>query len=127
MKKVERLKAGLHMLDAPPANKHTIFLDSTKDAREFDPAKHFDTVPELASRTFNRPRVATLESEPVVGAANRRQLRKALKQRDSAYQVSISCAWCIRTLCANDSRRWAITDGLAQQLAECCVRQVTQA
>lgn len=31
----------------------------------FDVAEHFDTVPELADRAFNRPRKATLETAQV--------------------------------------------------------------
>lgn len=31
----------------------------------FDPAEHFDTVPELAGRAFNRPRKSTLETAQV--------------------------------------------------------------
>mmetsp|Transcript_23030 Transcript_23030/g.32444 ORF Transcript_23030/g.32444 Transcript_23030/m.32444 type:complete len:304 (+) Transcript_23030:132-1043(+) len=40
--------------------KHTIFLDSKDKAENFNVADHFDTLPELAGRTFNRPRKAAL-------------------------------------------------------------------
>ena len=74
-KKVERLKASLHYLGDNPKTsvdgdvgdtnissirKHTIFLDSKEKANKFDVVEHFDTVPELAGRTFNRPRKETL-------------------------------------------------------------------
>ncbi|KAM3569134.1 hypothetical protein VYU27_008765, partial [Nannochloropsis oceanica] len=60
-KKAERLQAGLHFLLDEPANKHTVFVDSEADVEAFDPAKHFNTVPALAGRAFNRPRKETLE------------------------------------------------------------------
>jgi len=67
MKKVEKLQSSLHYLDAEEGankkRKHTIFVESKKDADAFDVAKHFDTVPELAGRAFNRPRLETLEKE----------------------------------------------------------------
>ncbi len=76
-KKVERLQASLHYIGDNPEtskdrsdefdvkgsttnSKHTVFLDSKEKAKNFDVATHFDTVPELAGRTFNRPRKETL-------------------------------------------------------------------
>jgi len=68
-KKIERLQSSLHFIEGGASNamveskkrKHTIFVDSQKDAEEFDVAKHFDTLPELAGRAFNRPRIDTLK------------------------------------------------------------------
>lgn len=40
--------------------KHTIFVKDEKEAETFDIAKHFDTVPEMVGRAFNRPRISTL-------------------------------------------------------------------
>ncbi len=75
-KKVERLQASLHYLGDNPETdagfgnrsgrigsskrRHTVFLDSDEKAKKFDVAEHFGTVPELAGRTFNRPRKETL-------------------------------------------------------------------
>ncbi|CAM9158500.1 unnamed protein product [Discosporangium mesarthrocarpum] len=84
-KKADKLRESLHFLDAGPRNKHTIFLDTEEEAERFDPVEHFDTVPELAGRSFNRPRKGTLESAQVTGATSRKQLRKVLKKRDRAY------------------------------------------
>jgi U3 small nucleolar RNA-associated protein 11 len=61
-RKVEKLQASLHFLGDVTKRKHTVFVDSSLDAEYFDVAKHFDTVPELAGRAFNRPRVETLET-----------------------------------------------------------------
>lgn len=77
-KKVERMQASLQFLgDNPNARpgydeddfghesakkkrKHTVFVDNVDKAKNFDIADHFDTVPELAGRSFNRPRKETL-------------------------------------------------------------------
>jgi U3 small nucleolar RNA-associated protein 11 len=69
-KKAERLQASLHLLEMEgdsvrPKRKHTIFVDSTKAANEFDVATHFDTVPEFANRSFNRLRKS--DNERVAG------------------------------------------------------------
>jgi len=66
MKKVERLQASLHLLnsDADGSNSermHTVFVQSTSDAEGFDVAQHFDTIPEMAHRTFNRLRTKDIE------------------------------------------------------------------
>ena len=77
-KKVERLQASLHYLGdnhSPSTSeygdnhddvtkgktrKHTVFVDGIDKANNFDVAEHFDTLPELAGRSFNRPRKETL-------------------------------------------------------------------
>lgn len=77
IKKVDRLQSSLHFLDqtttATKKRKHTIFVDSQEEADTFDVTKHFDTLPELAGRAFNRPRVE--------------EIRKAALQA-SGYAVS---------------------------------------
>lgn len=64
-KKVDRLKSSLHFLDKADENskkrKHTVFVETREEAQEFDAAKHFDTLPELVNRPFNRPRLIDLE------------------------------------------------------------------
>ena len=70
-KKVDRLKSNLHLMGvgddgggAGGANskkrKHTIFLDNAEDAKNFNVAEHFDTLPEIANRAYNRPRISKL-------------------------------------------------------------------
>lgn len=60
-KKIERLRSRLHMVDAPRASTHKVFLDSAEEARAFDPAEYFDCPRELLGRASNRPRRAQLE------------------------------------------------------------------
>ncbi|KAL9189347.1 hypothetical protein ACHAXT_009022 [Thalassiosira profunda] len=83
-RKVEKLQSSLHYLEGGGGDageddatgvsglsqmvakkrKHTIFVEGgQKEAEEFDVAKHFDTLPELVGRAFNRPRVKTLEKQ----------------------------------------------------------------
>ncbi len=67
LKRAERLQASLHMLETTKEEqreskrKHTVFVDSQEEATTFDVAKHFDTLPEFASRTFNRLRSKDIE------------------------------------------------------------------
>lgn len=67
MKKVEKLQSSLHLLDADDEDavsarrKHTIFVESKKDARDFDIAEHFETIPEFEGRSFNRLRKSEIE------------------------------------------------------------------
>eukprot|EP00638_Chattonella_subsalsa_P003997 CAMPEP_0117746524 /NCGR_PEP_ID=MMETSP0947-20121206/7993_1 /TAXON_ID=44440 /ORGANISM="Chattonella subsalsa, Strain CCMP2191" /LENGTH=246 /DNA_ID=CAMNT_0005563855 /DNA_START=138 /DNA_END=875 /DNA_ORIENTATION=- len=84
-KKAARLKSTLHGLVEEPLNKHTIFLDSNKDASQFDPVKHFNTVPELGFRAYNRPRKETLEASEVLGVRRTKDLKRVLKKRDRTY------------------------------------------
>ena len=42
------------------------FFQIKRTAANFDPVKHFDTLPELINQKFNRPRVETLEQERAI-------------------------------------------------------------
>ena len=71
-KKAEKLQASLHLLDSEAdqitaKRKHTIFVESKKEAQNFDVAEHFDTVPEFAGRSFNRLRKGDIEKMTSVG------------------------------------------------------------
>ena len=72
LKKMERLQSSLHHLEGGRAvtatalsksskRKHTVFVETAEEAKRFDVAEHFETVPELAGRSFNRIRKADLE------------------------------------------------------------------
>lgn len=60
--KIKRLQSQLHMIDAANSikNKHTFFVDSAKEAKNFDLAKHLDTHPSLLERRTNRLRMSDL-------------------------------------------------------------------
>ena len=91
-RKIERLQATLHMLDQPgdtgPKNKHTFFVDSKKEKREFDLAQRLGTHPDLVGRTYNRPRLADLEKGAVSGGGgpDNKGLKEVLKAREKAYK-----------------------------------------
>eukprot|EP00163_Fabomonas_tropica_P034735 TRINITY_DN977_c0_g1_i1.p1 TRINITY_DN977_c0_g1~~TRINITY_DN977_c0_g1_i1.p1 ORF type:complete len:282 (+),score=57.90 TRINITY_DN977_c0_g1_i1:130-975(+) len=67
---------------------HTLFFDSDGEAEEFDAVKHFDTVPELAKRRHNRPRVSTLRQQEVIGPdpSDKKAFLKIERARKMAYQ-----------------------------------------
>lgn len=85
-RKIERLKASLHMLDGEEKakNKHTFFVDSEKEKREFDVAKRLGTHPDLLDRTFNRPKISMLETGQFVGDDEISE--EALKKKHKAYK-----------------------------------------
>ncbi len=43
-----------------------MFLSDDEEVQDFDPVKYFDTVPELVNRSYNRPRIETLKTTPMV-------------------------------------------------------------
>jgi U3 small nucleolar RNA-associated protein 11 len=51
---------------AVPAKKHVIFTDSVDAAKTFDSASHFNTLPELVSRSHNRLTKDQLASKSVI-------------------------------------------------------------
>ena len=71
IRKAERLQASMHLLDsssdATKQRKHTVFVESAEEAKTFNAAQHFDTLPELMDRPFNRPRLADLEQQFKIG------------------------------------------------------------
>ncbi|KAK9809901.1 hypothetical protein WJX72_001314 [[Myrmecia] bisecta] len=88
-KKIERLKASLHYIGVPAQNKHIVFVDSDREARKFNPEKHFDTPAELLTRSFNRPRTAQLddpEAAPSTSGAGSREAGNLEKRRGAAYR-----------------------------------------
>jgi len=78
-KRADRLRGALHGLGERPPDSHTIFVQDEAQAEAFDPAAHFGTAPELADRTFNRPRTEMLARADVVVP---RAVREALGDDD---------------------------------------------
>ncbi len=85
--KARKLRNSLYDLDTTPSVKrqHTIFVGSAKEALDFDPVHYFDTVPELAGRSFNRPRKRTLNEMVVHGALGKGELKRAVKAQRKSY------------------------------------------
>ncbi|XP_029958658.1 putative U3 small nucleolar RNA-associated protein 11 [Salarias fasciatus] len=88
-KKIEKMKAELHLLDADSKQKntHTFFVDSKKEVKSFDLAHHLDTAPELLNRVYNRPTLKTLETKVIQGAEAPRVIKKLAKQRKHQYKI----------------------------------------
>jgi len=86
-KKIERLKSGLHMLDAQdkPQNSHIVFVDTKKQVEKFDAATYLDTHPSLLSRTYNRPKLSTLKKQKILGATDIESMKEMSKERSRQY------------------------------------------
>jgi U3 small nucleolar RNA-associated protein 11 len=75
-KKIERLRANLHMLDAPLQNKHTIFADDEAAARELDTSGERSTalaaaaLPPVKRRAEKRRREQSQEGDDADGGAS---------------------------------------------------------
>ncbi|KAL8220399.1 UNVERIFIED_CONTAM: Small subunit (SSU) processome component [Gekko kuhli] len=80
VKKIERLKSELHLLEAEgkQPNKHTFFFDSKKEVQSFDPVTHLNTVPELMGRVYNRPTLETLRKKSILGTTHPDQLQACI-------------------------------------------------
>ncbi|KAK4518407.1 uncharacterized protein ATC70_008624 [Mucor velutinosus] len=104
-RKLEKLQASLHFIDdgknsdeeedseeedERPAKKnksnHIVFVDSEKQVRKFNPAKHLDTLPELVNRKFNRPRIETLRETAIIAPHTGRELKDIKKERERLYK-----------------------------------------
>ncbi|NXD27055.1 UTP11 protein, partial [Spelaeornis formosus] len=88
-KKIERLKAELHLLDAAGSGprRHLFFVDTQREVKEFDIAARLDTVPELIDRVYNRPTIATLQRETVKGPTDPAHLKKLAQERKNQYNL----------------------------------------
>ena len=64
---------------------HIVFLDNEEEVESFDPAKHFNTAPELVDRHFNRPTLEQLQ-ERKMHAPNKKERNIAEKEKGKAYQ-----------------------------------------
>jgi len=91
LKKVEKLRSSLHLMDAAPdQRKHTVFVNDEDAAKEFNAASHFDTLPELVGRAYNRPRLETLKTaalESSVHDPDSKNKKHELSRKDLAFQA----------------------------------------
>ncbi|XP_043916023.1 probable U3 small nucleolar RNA-associated protein 11 [Protopterus annectens] len=88
-KKIEKMKAELHLLDADgkQPNKHVFFFDTKKEVEEFDVASHLNTLPELVDRVYNRPTIETLKKETIKGVTDPDLLENLAKQKKHQYNL----------------------------------------
>jgi len=52
--KINKLKENLHIIGEVKPKTHKIFVSDKEELESFDTAKHFQTIPELVNRTYNR-------------------------------------------------------------------------
>ncbi|VDD90259.1 unnamed protein product [Enterobius vermicularis] len=85
-KKIEKLKATLHLADMNAfKSTHTIFVDDDAQAKNFDLVKYFDTKEELLDRTYNRPSVSTLGSETILTKVSKANVMEVEQERHFRY------------------------------------------
>jgi len=87
LKKIEKLKAGLQLLDVPgrQKNSHVVFVDTKTQVREFDAAKHLNTDPSLVGRVYNRPRLDTLSGQAVKGNTSDTAIAECTAEKARRY------------------------------------------
>lgn len=61
--KIRKLKENLHLIGEQKVKHHKVFVSSEEELEDFDAATHFNTVPELVGRSFNRPKLVTPSAE----------------------------------------------------------------
>ena len=87
--KIEKLKSGLHLINAEekPKNTHTFFVDSEREKRNFDVAERLQTLPSLLGRTHNRPKVDDLvKGRMALLDVNQDDVEGAAKNASKAYK-----------------------------------------
>jgi U3 small nucleolar RNA-associated protein 11 len=57
-RKVEKMRANLHMVRTKAQSSHTVFVDSDSEAEDFDETQHFETLEEFEGSAFRPSREA---------------------------------------------------------------------
>eukprot|EP00039_Didymoeca_costata_P003752 m.69491 g.69491 ORF g.69491 m.69491 type:complete len:258 (+) comp12058_c0_seq4:279-1052(+) len=90
--KIDKLQGELHLMgmdsiaEETVTPKHTIFVKRKDTVDKFDPAKFFQTDPELVDRTFNRPKLSTLEKLKPEDLPKPSTLKKLNNRKKKSYQ-----------------------------------------
>jgi len=87
-RKLEKLQSRLHLISSmeKPKNRHTIFVDTSEEKRNFNLAEHLDTHPSLVGRSYNRPRLTQLKSGQFSRSMSESQLKEVKKDTLKAYK-----------------------------------------
>jgi len=85
LKKAEKLQNNLHLIGDRKPREHKLFVEDKSEVDEFNVASRFDTVPELADRTYNRPRVKDIERGVIIGGKTTKDVKKAQKLTAKSY------------------------------------------
>ena len=74
-------------MDNEEQNNHTIFVDNEESIRSWKPEEHFQTVPELVNRRYNRLSGEQLENAEITSQwEDEKQLEKLKKRREQRYK-----------------------------------------
>ena len=85
-RKIEKLKANLHMIGDVLPSRHRIFVDSEDKLKTFDLAQHLDTAPELVHRAFNRPTNSMLQTGRVIlNNASEKTITQVERLKERSY------------------------------------------
>jgi len=89
-KKIEQMQSSLQLLDEDVAEqaprKHVIFAETEEEARAFDPCKHFNTIPELLHRSYNRLTTDQLGNDVILNKKEFGLMTRADKARKRSYE-----------------------------------------
>lgn len=96
-RKISKLKENLHFIGVKPPSHHKIFTEPD-NVENFDLAQHFNTIPELVDRTYNRPNPKSIENMTSVTtalvrketnklSASYKDLRQRIKRRDKVEKT----------------------------------------
>ncbi|KAJ6251219.1 u3 small nucleolar RNA-associated protein [Anaeramoeba flamelloides] len=61
--------------------RHIIYVDSIEEAKNFDAAENFETIPELMNRAYNRPKLTNLQNQVVLGNLSKRKKIESLRKK----------------------------------------------
>lgn len=93
---VEKLEGELGFMDSGKnagvglAGKHTVFVDSEKQARDFRAEEYFGTHKELLERRFNRPRIEQLAEVDGAGKRTRGEVGEMRKKGRDAEEKKMA-------------------------------------
>lgn len=84
--KIKRLQSELHMIDIANTvpNRHTFFVDTPGEARNFDVAKRLDTHPLLLDRKTNRTKLSDLDKLKLPNLSEK-ELKRLKNLRENSY------------------------------------------
>lgn len=86
-RKIDKLRSGLHLLDAERRNGHVFFVDTPHEAKTLDVAQRLATHPALLGRTANRPRLDQLKAMDLdAGAADGQSQPAWAEERQKSYR-----------------------------------------
>ena len=73
-------------MEGAKPQRHTIFVDDEKQFKNFDLAKHFETLPELVDMQYNRLKVNQLETQPIVASEDGKLLKQVSRKLKEKYK-----------------------------------------